>query len=357
MTRADQRRALRLPVPAEQEEAELRWQDVDYPARVTDQSAGGFGVQLECPIDIQANQVAALIWGEGCSPVRVVNRIDEGSFIRLGLERIDDPDAADDFDPHGSIWSRRPRLPMPGSNLSQYVLGVLVVLGCALAGMAWELLPHHQTVALHAPSISAEQQAKNAAAAAAARHRAAKSVEQISAFWHGDPVNRALDSTNLPHAARKWVAQQVQVIEGVVYGILRAMASAPVDTRRTSLAVQKATADTADAISRAASLGSESIVGALPRFMNLLQLSDRQRRDLDEVIRSAHEATQEVHRRVRELGTQQAMHEIERIRQTAGDSALALLSPAQAEKLRSLISNSRSSRPKTATSQGKPTSK
>jgi hypothetical protein len=358
MTRTDQRRALRLPVAVEQEEAQLRWQDRDYPVRVTDQSAGGFAIQVECPIDIEANQIAALVWHEGSSAVRVVSQVDEGSFIRIGLERVEGYDLAEDFDPGTSGWSlgdagRR----LFGSNLTHVVLGILVILGFALAAIAWESLHRSGTAALHAPSISKEQQADKAAAAAEARRRAAKSLEQFSAFWRGNPVIRALDASSLPRPAQNWIAGQVQAVEGVVLGILRTVLGAPVDVRKTSVAVQKVATDTADSIGRTVARGNEAILGALPQFMNLLELSSRQRRELDQIVTSAHQATQEIHQRMRELGTQQAMREIQRIRQATGDSVVALLSPAQVEKLRSLIAGQHGGGSKAATSQGAATAK
>jgi hypothetical protein len=254
--------------------------------------------------------------------------------------------AINDADPRTSIWSlRRPRWPMPGSNLSHCVMGILVVIGCALAGMAWDLFPHREAVALHAPSISKERQAKNVAAVAAVRHRVAHSLDQESAFWQGDPTKRAINSTLLPRPVRTWVTQQAQVVGGVIRGIVEFMASVPADPRRTSVAVERAAGEAADAIGRAAALVHQAIVTALPRFMDLLRLSDRQRRELDEIVRSTREATNEIYRRSRQLGTQQAMHEINRIRQSAGDRVLTLLSPAQADKLRSLIASGRRGRP------------
>jgi hypothetical protein len=353
MTPTDQRRAFRLPVPIEQEEAELRWQGVDYPVRVTDQSAGGFGIQVECPLDIDANQTAYLIWGEGASRVRVVNRVDEGTFVRLCLERIEDSGAADGGEPSSSLWSTEgARRRLPGFELSHYALGIVAVLGVALAGMAWGLMPHGEVAALHAPSASHERQEKYASAAEA-RGRAAKLAEQAATFWRDDPVKRALNATNLPRPAQTWIAQQAQVVQGIVQGILRSFASAPADARKATRVVQQAAGEATDRIARAVAAGSDSIISALPRFMDLLGLSARQRRELDEVVRKAHEATEQIHRRVNELGTQQAMQEIGRIRQAAGKSALALLSPAQTEKLRSLMSAGPASRPKSATTGGR----
>lgn len=361
MSTYNQRRALRLPVAVDHEEALLRWQDIDYPVRVMDQSAGGFGIQVECDIDIDAEQRAWLVWGDEFSYVRIVNRVNEGNFVRLSLERMNDSDSSLDGEPETNPWSvHDDEHRSPGWNSSQVVMGMVVLLGFVLAAAAWQWMPRAQTATLRAPTIAENKHTKDAEAAAAeARHRAAKSLQQFAGHWRGEAVSRAIESSKLPRPARTWATKQMQVVQGFTSGILRFLAGAPVNSRKVTTAVEHTVAQTAETathavavVNRVVSSGNESIVNALPRFMDMLSLNDRQRRELGVVLDSARQATAEVHRQVKEIGTQQAMQEIAEIRQSAADSIIKLLSPDQAEKLRSLAASDHPSAAKKLPTQG-----
>ncbi len=151
-------------------------------------------------------------------------------------------------------------------------------------------------------------------------------------------MQRSLDASPLPKVARQWVAQRVQVLNHAVRGVMKVVLSTSADTRKAAMVVETSAKNTIDSVRRAASFGQDSILLDLPRYMNSLQLSKRQRRELDKILKAAHDATQELHRRGRELGTQQVMQQIADIRSAASEQALAALSPDQAEQLLTLVS-------------------
>ena len=193
-------------------------------------------------------------------------------------------------------------------------------------------------------AVAHDKQAKEAAAAEA-RQLAAKNLQQFTGYWRGEAISRAIDKSPLPPRARTWTTKQMQVAQGFMNGLLRFLVAAPAGNSKTTAAQQavtKTVTQTAAAVNRAVTTGNASIVGALPRFMDLLSLSDRQRRELNQILRSAHQATADVHARLSTIGTQEAMQEIERIRQEAADSILRQLSPNQAEKLPSMAASGNS---------------
>jgi hypothetical protein len=355
MVSAEQRRAMRLAIPLGQDHGELRIHGQDYPVRLIDQSAGGFGIQSEIPLEIKDGDIAALSWSGGCCRVRVLNRCEEENFTRIGVERLEELDSAEDLDIKNSIWSlRRPRMPMPGANLSYFVYGVLVVVGCSIAGLTWGLMPHDSNVALQAP-VSAKEKAASDAAAVAVQARARKSLTDFSTYA-GREMHRALDSSRMPKAAQKWVAQRVQVLNHAMRGVMKAVVRASADTRQAATAVEATARSTIDSIGRAATMGKDSILLELPRFMNNLQLTKRQRRELDKILKAAHDATQDLQRRSRELGTQEVMQQIAEIRTTASQQALAALSPEQTEQLLALVSNGHSTQKKPPAAEAAPKS-
>jgi hypothetical protein len=355
MVSAEQRRAMRLAIPLGQDHGELRIHGRDYPVRLIDQSAGGFGIQSEIPLEIKDGDLAALSWSGGCCRVRVLNRCQEENFTRFGVERLEELDSAEDLDVTTSIWSlRRPRMPLPGVNLSHFVYGVLIVVGCSIAGVTWGLMPHDSNVALQAP-VSAKEKAASAAAAAEVRARARKSLVDFSTFASKE-MHRALDSNRMPKAAQKWVAQRVQVLNHAMRGVMKAMAGVSTNTSKAATAVEASARSTIDSIGRVATIGKDSILLELPRFMNNLQLSKRQRRELDKILKTAHDATQDLQRRSRELGTQQLMQQIAEIRNTASEQALAALSPEQTEQLMALVSNGHSAQKKSPAPDAAPNS-
>ena len=87
----------------------------------------------------------------------------------------------------------------------------------------------------------------------------------------------------------------------------------------------------------------EGIVSGLPRYMHLLHIDDRQLRELAEILKATHEATQAVRTRAAEIGTRQAMQEIERVHDAAAEVVISVLTPAQAEQLRGHIARGRKS--------------
>ena len=342
MVRFEQRQASRFAVPLALEQAELHWDCADFPARLIDQSAGGFAIQIDSLIGIEENQTAAMTWSGGCCRVRVVSRIDEPNFVRLGLARLNDLDSADDMYPRASIWSsRRPRLPLPQKNWTYFISGSLVVIGCAIAAVAWEALPSQTTVAVHTREGATKEISIDPTMIAHARRQ----KEGAAKEW-GAGTNRLYQLTEtkiLPKPIRQWIAVRKQVFEQATKGVVQTLLSLPVEAvKQSPVSVQEFAAATVDSIRRAADFGNDSIALAASRFIGMLQLTNQQHKDLNAVLASMRETTQQLYHRSRELGTEQTMREIERVRHEAGEQIRTILTPAQVEELRKLSSKQHS---------------
>ncbi len=102
----------------------------------------------------------------------------------------------------------------------------------------------------------------------------------------GQEMQRSLDASPLPKVARQWVAQRVQVLNHAVRGVMQVVPHASADTRKAATIVEASAQSTIDSVRRAATFGQDSILLDLPRYMNSLQLSKRQRRELDKILKT-----------------------------------------------------------------------
>ncbi len=337
MRAQDQRRASRFGVPLEHEAAELRYAGVSHAARLVDQSAGGFALQLECDIDIDRNATAALNWTGGCCQVRVISRIDEPNFIRLGVERMAELDSVQSLDEEPSLWSLwRERLPRGESNYTYCILGMLLLGGIALSALIWQMAPHDSNLVVRAPTADAVDTVDVAAATKAVRKRALKSIDDASAWLQGVGLSTTFKEASLPRGGRHWAAIHAQAVGLAVRSIIGSLAGLPGDARHASSVAKRAASATVDTIREAADFGADTLMLTLPQFMDLLELTPRQHKQLDALLKATHQATQELQQRGRELGTQKTLQEIAAVRKRAAEQVAEILSPAQSERLRSL---------------------
>jgi hypothetical protein len=86
----ERRNMHRYAVPPERQAALLRLSKTDLPARVFDQSAGGFGVRLDTPAPLEPGQALLLGTDTGWYKVRVTNVREWEEGMLLGLERLAD---------------------------------------------------------------------------------------------------------------------------------------------------------------------------------------------------------------------------------------------------------------------------
>jgi hypothetical protein len=235
------------------------------------------------------------------------------------------------------------RSPLPNGNLTYYVMGLLIVCGCALAAVAWELLPRREGFALRAPALMTKGAESAAATALAAKCRAAETAVGSWQLGNEQKWQHDVAPTSLARAAQRWVATRVQVLDQAARGVMRAILNMPIDPGKSTAVVKDIASATTESIHFAVAVASSdaSLVLALPRFVDHLQVTDQQQREINAIVKAARDATREVQRHSREIGTVETMHQIERIRSSASQQVLAILSPAQAQELRGLMSGKR----------------
>ncbi|MBI2824509.1 MAG: hypothetical protein HYX69_07480 [Planctomycetia bacterium] len=338
----ENRSTSRFGVPLEHEAAVLRLEGGMVLARVVEQSAGGFTVWVESPCDVAVGASAQLCWVGGFSHVRVKNRVDQESDIRLGLERVEDIAAESEIDPQASVWSaRRPRMPMPRSNAAAWVYGSLVVFGLLLSAALWALMPYAAGGGLlHAPEWRGRQATGLVGSMKLGKkHAVLSATDTPQVAGQKARSVRPFAAGALTLAAEDWVSQRLGAVGRTAKDVVRVVLSLPLDARRSAAAVERV----------AGSLGQamhfdDSVVLTLPKFIDHLGFTDVQRAQVEAIIQSTRDATQDIYRQARQLGTEAAMRQIERIRREGSEQAMAALTPDQIEELRSLVLGKRAAR-------------
>jgi hypothetical protein len=329
---AEQRQARRLPVPAECQGAILRWQDVDRPATVVEQSAGGLAVCLDGACDLQSDAVATLSWTQSFCRVRVVHRQEQGDVVRLGLVRLEELYSAADMATPGHFWpSSSLARPQFRSHFWFYAI-TLFVLGGGIVALAWEVMPSSGALSLQTPVLqSRRSNAENPSVTAAARRRLAEATA----------INAKRQSSNAsaspPSAPRRggWIDAGASTATGAVDQVVNAVSGA---ADRATTSSQGLAKSTARAMGTRVVDAAETLLLALPRHKATLQLSSTQQKRIDAILRQSQDAMQTVYRQSAELGTQEVMSKVATIRRQAGEQVFAALSPAQSAKLRKLES-------------------
>ncbi len=323
------------------EPAELRFEQCDYAGRLTDQSAGGFGLQFDTPLAIQAGQTAVLSWKGGCCRVRVSARVDEENFVRLGLVRLEELETAGELDPPTGLWAlcRRRRLPLPQGSWTYYIAGLVIILGCGIAALVWEQVPAQLAKQVQ-PTTKRLALAADSGALKIVKRSSKKAAPGFAAVsFANDREHRTIESKVLPKPLRQWIATRNQVMRDAAVSVLKALPDVP--TIVTKQAVFDAISATTRAAEQVIGISNDSVLPAISQYMDILQVDAEQRLQLDALMKSTREATQSVHRRSRELGTAVTMSEIDRIRRSAGMEATAILSDEQVGQLRRLMSGKR----------------
>lgn len=331
----ENRRTSRFTVPLEHEAAVLRLESGMVLARLVDQSAGGFTVHIEPPSDVQAGALGQLRWVGGWSHVRVKNRVDQESDIRLGLERVEDIAPEWEIDPQVSVWSaRRPRTPMPGRTAAVWVYGSLVAVGFMLAAGLWILMPYATGGGLlHAPpGRSGRVTDRVTRLTLGARHAVLDSAGTQPFAGQKTRSVRPFTASALTLAAEGWVMQRLGAMEKTAKDIVRMVLNLPVDWRSSAAAVGQAVGSLEQAMQF-----DDSVVLTLPKFMDHLQFTDQQRAQIEAIIQSTRDATQGIYRQARQLGTEAAMQQIDHIRREGSEQAMVALTPEQIEELKSLV--------------------
>jgi hypothetical protein len=312
MSSSDQRRASRFGVLTEHERATLRWKRSTYLVRLVDQSAGGFNVQLEGPIDIETGQTASFYWTGGGCEVRVANKSKENDFVRLGLERMRDLEAAGHREPWSSIWFRRPLVRLPPADWSYGIVGFLVIVGFGLIVTNAKIRPPRvPSSILQMPLLGGSKSFEPSVPQALVPQPSRNDTGAFSPVPKLDLPKKFMTGI-LPRTAGQSRAERVPRFDG------------PALSDRQSGQVD-----------------DNSLALALPMFINGLHVSEKQRRQLEALTMSTREAVKGVDRRRDEIGTKRAMEEIKSINRAASHKALSLLSAEQAEQLRALVASSR----------------
>jgi hypothetical protein len=102
----NRRQACRYATIEEHQDAVLEVKGARIPARILDESATGFRLEVERPAPIQHGDVLTLRAHTGSCEVEVVNMRSEEDYIRFGVRRLDDLiDENEDFDRSSSQLS------------------------------------------------------------------------------------------------------------------------------------------------------------------------------------------------------------------------------------------------------------
>ena len=207
------------------------------------------------------------------------------------------------------------------SNFAQYAAVLLAIVGL-VGGLAWQVMPRSGDWNLRASATSSSKRTQSESSGFVTPHRGV--------------------ATNTPRTSSsgRSIATGAKALTGAVNDVAKAVTGTTRISSTASRLVEQSAARAVTAGRSAADL-AESLVLALPRHMDALQLSRSQQRQVEAILRNAQDALKDTYGRGAELGTQSMMSEVASIRRRAGEQVLAALSPEQVEKLRTLESGKR----------------
>lgn len=339
MRSADQRQSVRLPVPPEREYAELRVGRRTIPARLLNQSSGGFAVQLDRNSPVTIGQAFVLRTAAGWYRVRVVylQQNDEGRYV--GMQQLGDLPA----DWHNGmslrIWPfHRLRVPLPSLGWSHCVFGGLMICGAVLAFAFWDSLGLGNTPGwikrggemplLGGGAVSA---ASEASSSPSNTRDGAGTSSSPGLVPHGEGA--------LP-GRRGWIERELDQTNqetGRLLRNLRKSASATSGDLSSGLRhVGERATDLAESVNFTSDELPDASLLLSPGIEKELQITLEQRTEILAIVREGNEAAEVVYDNSSDRRSPLVRFQVSQVRKAASERAVSVLTAAQKKQLKSL---------------------
>jgi hypothetical protein len=338
MRSADQRRTIRIPVPEERRYAELRVGRRTIPARLLNESSGGFAVQLDRDSSVTSGQSLILGTASGWCRVRVIYLQRSSDGLYVGMQRLGDLPA--DWNKWMSvrIWPfHRLRIPLPGLGWSHCVFGGLAVCGAVLVVAFWNVLgfggtPRWINRTGEIPMLGGRTFASSSGVSSSASSTRTESASSSS--------GRVQHAEGAPLGRHGWFERQLDQRSKDTSRSLRDVRSSspkvsldlPVDLRGLGEQVQ----DWTEIVNFSTDELPDASLLLSPDVEKQLQITPEQRAEILSIVRASNEAAEAVYGNATDARSSLVRFQVAEVRKAASERAVAILSAWQKMQLKSL---------------------
>ena len=339
MRSADQRQSVRLPVPPEREYAELRIGRRTIPARLLNQSSGGFAIQLDHDALVSTGQTLVLGTAMGWCRVRVayLQRNDDGLYV--GLRRLGDVPA--DWKNWTSIriWPfHRLRVPLPGLGWSHCVFGGLIICGAVLAFAFWDSLDLGNTPGWI--KRGSEMPLLGGSTASAPSDVSSNPSDTRDGAGTSSSPGLVPHGEGALPGRRGWIEREVdhagQETGRFLFKLRKSAAATSGDLSADLRHVGERATDLAASVNFTSEELPDASLLLSPGIEKQLQITSEQRTEILAIVREGNEAAEAVYDNSIDSRSPSIRFQVSQVRKAASERAVSVLTAAQKKQLKTL---------------------